>query len=143
MARRTLAPIAPTAAVRSTQTGSCPPGALPPPALTTVGTVSDSGVLGASAASGVMSGTAISASVARGDADGDASSTGAVKAESVVPPEEPAGVVVGVLDGAEVGVGVGDGEGEGEGEGVMTEMICVGQDALLIQSAPAVALTPA
>jgi len=84
-----------------------------------------------------MSGTAISASVARGDADGDASSTGAVKAESVVPPEEPAGVVVGVLDGAEVGVVVGD------GEGVMTEMICVGQDALLIQSAPAVALTPA
>ena len=125
----------------SAQIGSCPPGALPPPpALTTVGTVSDSGVLGtfdASAGSGVMSGTAISASVARGDAVGDASSTGAVKAESVVPPEELAGVVVGVLDGAEVCVVVGD------GEGVMTEMICVGQDALLIQSAPAVALTPA
>ena len=140
-----MIPTAPTTAITSAQIGSCPLATPPPPpALTTVGTVSDSGVLGsfdATAGSGVMSGTAIAVSAARGDPDASASINGTMNPVSVGPSVDTAGavlgVVVGVLDGAEVGVVVG------VGEGVTTEMICVGQDALLIQSAPAAALTPA
>jgi hypothetical protein len=148
VASRTVDPavmMAPTIAIATAQIGNWLPG-MPPPALTTVGTVAGSGVIGiavgssATTGSGVATGAFVSFASALTDVDGDASATGTTTATSPGPFAETAGVgvamVVGEVDGDV------DGEAVGVGDVVTTGMTCVGQEALVIQSAPAVALTP-
>jgi hypothetical protein len=140
VASRTVDPavmMAPTIAIASAQIGNWLPG-MPPPALTTVGTVAGSGVIGmavgssATAGSGVATGAVASCASALTDGDGDASATGTTTATSPGPFAETAGVGVALVVGEAVGVG----------DVVTTGVTCVGHEAPVIQSAPALALTP-